>query len=174
MFVATGDYVAQETFAALQILREVMPELHTKCVYVSEISCFCFGAEHGHCLTLDTFEKTFGKGDVPIIFSYHGYVQDLQQLLFGHPHSRRFEFHGYSEHGSTTTPFDMLVRNGCSRYDLVLSALEKIEHRKPKLAHLCDTLIEKFRKKLQEHREYIEQNGDDMPEIKEFKFIPFH
>ena len=167
VFVATGDYVAQETFAALQILREIAPELHTRCIYVSEISCVCFGAEHSHCLTLEHFEQYFST-KAPIIYSYHGYRQDLEQLLFGHPHANRFEFHGYQANGTTTTPFDMFVRNKSSRYDLVISALQKVQKYKPELVAICEKFEQEFSELLVEHKRYIQEHGDDLPVVKNF------
>ena len=168
VFVGTGDYVSQEMFAVLQILREIAPQVRTRCVYVSEISCFCFWAEHGHCLSVQHFEEYFWK-TVPIIYSYHGYKQDLQQLLFWHPHARRFEFHCYQEHGTTTTPFDMFVRNKSSRYDLAISALRKLEIEKPELKPLCDKYEAEFAELLKEHKKYIHEHGDDLPVVKNFK-----
>jgi xylulose-5-phosphate/fructose-6-phosphate phosphoketolase len=104
------------------------------------------------------------------LFNFHGYAITVKKLLFGHPHAGRFTISGYSEEGSTTTPFDMQCRNGTSRFHLVIAAMEKAGLNNKKYARKAKELIKKYQKKLQENRKYVEKNGVDLAEVVHWKW----
>lgn len=170
IFAATGDTMTKETLAAIQLLKEKLPELHTRFISVSELTSFGIG-DHPTPTTInnDQFTSVFG-GAQPIIYSYHGYPDDIKQLVFNHPHAERFHIHGYQEKGTTTTPFDILVVNKASRYDLAIDALEVVTKQIPQLSKQAMNLISEFSKLLEKHKTYIAEHGEDMEEVTGFKF----
>ena len=170
IFTATGDYPTKEIMATIQILKEDLPELKTKFVSVSEITCFGIG-DHPTPVTMsdNQFHNVF-TGNVPIIYLYHGYPEDIKQLIFNHPDSDRFSVHGYKEKGTTTTPFDMLVQNDASRYQLAIEAIEKFAEKNPTHQEKSQLIIKKYQDILEKHHLYIKEHGEDIPEVNEFKF----
>jgi xylulose-5-phosphate/fructose-6-phosphate phosphoketolase len=170
VFAASGDYALQEVLIAMDILKTDLPELNTRLVYVSEISCFGIGDNHVRSrLNLEQFHTLFER-DVPILYSYHGYPEDIKMLVFNHPDAPRFHVYGYAEQGTTTTPFDMQVQNGTSRYHLVLEALRYCAKSNPSVQAKMYQLQEKYLDILKRHKEYIVLHGDDMPEVKDYQF----
>jgi xylulose-5-phosphate/fructose-6-phosphate phosphoketolase len=169
VFATSGDYMTFETLAAIKILQEVAPEINTRFVSVSELTAFGIGDNSNLCrIDKDQFEKIF-TADKPIIYTYHGYPEDIKQLIFNHPAAPRFQINGYVEKGTTTTPFDMLVQNNCSRYNLAIDAINLCEindplHRKTGRDHL-----NYFKALLFKHEIYIKQHGYDMPEVTDFQ-----
>ncbi|MFQ5493190.1 MAG: phosphoketolase [Candidatus Dojkabacteria bacterium] len=168
VFVATGDYPTQESLAAIKILKEIIPKLSTRFIAVSELTCFGIGDNHNTCrINLDEFEKIFTK-DKQIIYSYHGYPEDIQQLIFRHPAAPRFHIHGYTEKGTTTTPFDMQVQNEADRYHLAMQAVDfasdsnvEVKARAEEIKAYLSTILKK-------HKSYIQEHGNDIPEVREF------
>lgn len=170
VFTATGDTPTKEIIATIQILKKDLPELATRFVSISEITCFGIG-DHPTATTInDTqFTKIFGS-ETPIIYAYHGYPEDVKQLIFQHPESNRFHIHGYQEKGTTTTPFDMLVVNNCSRYQLAIEAIELTTKKKSSLKPKGQEAITKYKKLLELHQTYIKEHGEDIPEVSNFVF----
>lgn len=169
VFAASGDYALQEVLIAMDILKTDLPELNTRLVYVSEISCFGIGDNHVRSrINLEQFHVLFGH-DVPILYSYHGYPEDIKMLVFNHPDAPRFHVYGYIEQGTTTTPFDMQVQNGTSRYHLVLEALRYCAKSNQSVQAQMYQLQEKYLDILKRHKEYIVLHGDDMPEILHYR-----
>lgn len=170
VFAATGDYPTQEILATIQILKEDFPELNTRFVSVSEITCFGIG-DHPVAARIDStqFTSVFAK-KAPIIYFYHGYPEDIKQLIFNHPESHRFIVHGYQEKGTTTTPFDMLVQNNCSRYQLGIEAIELAMRNRTDLTTKGVKVVKKYVELLAKHHDYIIQQGQDIPEITDFSF----
>lgn len=170
VFTATGDYPTKEVMATIQILKEDLPELNTRFVSVSEITCFGIG-DHPIASKIQDhqFDEVFTL-NAPIIYSYHGYPEDIKQLIFNHPSSSRFDIQGYTERGTTTTPFDMLVRNNCSRFQLAISAIEKVIVNKPELKQKGNAVIQKYKQLLEKHKTYTIENGNDIPEVTNFVF----
>lgn len=171
VFAATGDYMIEEVVAAVDILRHEIPEFKTRFVCVSELTAQGLGTaerplDNGH---VDLFEQYFGKTQ-PIIYNFHGYAITIRKLLFGHPHADRFSIHGYNEEGSTTTPFDMQVRNGTSRFQMVIEALQRAGVNNAKYARKARALVKKYQKKLQEHKKYVLEHGADLPEVVHWKW----
>jgi xylulose-5-phosphate/fructose-6-phosphate phosphoketolase len=111
----------------------------------------------------DRFAELFGER-TEVVCAFHGYARALHQLLHGRPDADRFHVHGYSEQGSTTTPFDMVVLNECSRYHLVLNALRRARRLAPGAAALelyCEAMLAR-------HHDYIREHLQDMPEVRDW------
>ena len=113
----------------------------------------------------DEFERLF-TADRPVIFNFHGYPSAIHQLIYKRANPQRFHVRGYVEEGTTTTPFDMLVRNQTSRYHLVIEALRRASGVSSRAA----PIIERYERKLREHRRFIEENGVDPPEIRDWSW----
>lgn len=171
IFGCAGDYMLEEVMAAIEILRNEIPEFKSRMVYVSEMTAKGFGTVDRHLGggNVKEFEKYFGDKQ-PIIFNFHGYPITVKKLLFGHPHAERISIHGYNEEGSTTTPFDMQYRNGTSRFHLVIEAMEKAGVNNKLYARKAKALIKKYQKKLAMHKPYVIENGVDMPEVVHWKW----
>jgi len=164
VFVGVGDYMTKECLAAIDILRTEAPELKTRFVNIMEVTSIGMGS--GECKIPPHVEDHFTK-DKPVIINYHGYPTDVMTLLVERKDPERFRVHGYQEHGSTTTPFDMLVRNKTDRYTLAIESLEltkKVNKNKSK------KLINKYKKKLEDHSKYIRKHGVDPDDIRWWKW----
>lgn len=169
VMAATGDYMTLEVLAALKLLGEWAPEINTRFVSVTEISNFNLGdLENPGKVSNELFNHYFTP-DKPVIYAYHGYVEDIKALLYGNPASTRFKLHGYSERGTTTTPFDMLVLNKMSRYQLALEAAAAYLKTHPEFADKFTALQMNVKTILAKHDMYIMANGKDMPEVTDFK-----
>jgi xylulose-5-phosphate/fructose-6-phosphate phosphoketolase len=165
VFAAAGDALVQESLAAISILKKIAPELKLRFVNVSELTALGIGDER-HPLSLNDqdFYHYFTK-DKPIIFNFHGYPGVIKKLIYGHAAADRFNFHGYNEEGTTTTPFDMMVLNKTSRFHLAIEALELASKQNPAIAKKAKKLIAGLKSKLAEHGRYILKYGKDMDEI---------
>ena len=118
---------------------------------------------HPHGLPNDGFERIFGADD-EVVVAFHGYARALHQLLHGRRHPGRFHVRGFREQGTTTTPFDMTVLNGMSRYQLAALALERSRRRLPG----TEACLEHCAAMLDRHRHYVRENFEDMPEIRDW------
>ncbi len=167
IFAAAGDYLTKESLAAIQILNNIAPEIKIRFVNIVELSSFGIGSKTHMAGGL--YEKYFTKNK-PVIVNYHGYPNDIKQMLLYQNNPGRFSVHGYTEHGSTTTPFDMHVRNETSRYHLVTEALSLMAEMKVMNKEKSQTLIQEYQKKLKDHCVYIKKHGVDPIEISEWKW----
>jgi len=165
VFSAIGDYLTKETLAAIDIVKREAPELRVRFVNVMELTALGIG--DGKCRAPVDFDKYF-TSDKPVIFNYHGSPHTLKQFLFDYGKDERFSVHGYIENGSTTTPFDMQVRNETSRYHLAMEAFALMKNRDFLDNNKADDLIKKYKQKLDEHREYITKHGVDPEEIEKW------
>ncbi len=163
VFAAAGDYLTKESLAAIDIVKREAPEIKVRFVNVMEFSALGKSAN---------FMKYF-TADKPVIFNFHGYPQTLKQFLFDYEKNENFCVHGYIENGSTTTPFDMQVRNETSRYHLAIDAFAKMAERGFLETGKAENLIKKYQQKLEEHREYIKINGVDPEEIENWQWRSF-
>ena len=121
-------------------------------------------------LNVEGFDKYFTE-DKPVIFNFHGYPQTIKQILFDYyDANQRFEVNGYIESGSTTTPFDMLIRNGVDRYNLVIDAVSMLREEGNIEKSRADDIIKKYETKLEEHRKFIIENSVDPDEIENWIF----
>lgn len=173
VLASCGDYMTVEAMMAIKLCKEIVPEMKIRMVNVSEMSGICVGDFSNKYspkkLTVNEFNKYFTK-DKPVVFNYHGYTNDVEQLIFNFTDHARFSIHGYSEEGSTTTPFDMAVRNKVSRYHLAMDMIEKASVSNKKVAQKKAALITQINKIISDHHKYIIQNGDDPKEIKDQKW----
>ncbi|MBW7953748.1 MAG: phosphoketolase family protein [Candidatus Dojkabacteria bacterium] len=169
VFVATGDYMTQETLAAIKILKEIAPEMRTRFINISELTCFGIGDNRNLCrISLREFRELF-TADREIIYNYHGYPEDIKHLIYNHPDAHRFHIKGYVEKGTTTTPFDMVVQNGTDRYSLAIEAIEYASAVNNEILIKKGTLQKQLEDILEKHRHFIKEHGEDIPEVTEFK-----
>lgn len=162
---SAGDVPTIEMIAAAQLLREQVPDLKVQVVNVVDLFVLISKEDHPHGMNSDKFLHLFGE-ELPVIFAFHGYPRLIHELLHHRPNPERFHVHGYMEEGTTTTPFDMLILNGMSRYDLALAALERVDEKKVSTLLTAKNYLTA---KLKESREYLLQNGKDMPEITDWR-----
>jgi xylulose-5-phosphate/fructose-6-phosphate phosphoketolase len=160
VMAAAGNTPTLETLAATALLRRDAPDLRVRVVNVLDLLVLDSPRTHPHGMSDDAFAALFPPG-AEVVFAFHGYPSAVRQLLFSRPQPHRFHVFGYQEEGTTTTPFDMTVRNGISRYQLAIEALR----RAPRVASLASEVIDRYERALGEHRRFIEANGVDPPEI---------
>ena len=158
-----GDTPTLETLAAVSILRRELPELKLRVVNVVDLMKLQPHTEHPHGLTDEEYDGLFTK-DKPIIFAYHGYPTLVHELTYRR-HNRNLHVRGYKEEGTITTPFDMRVLNDIDRFDLVIDTVRRL----PQLGNRGAYLVQKMQDKLVEHRQYIRDNGIDLPEVRNWR-----
>ncbi len=164
VFASAGDYPTQETLAAMSIVRSELPAFRMRYVNISALSGGGLGNSE-HLVLRHEFADYFTE-DKPVRINFHGYPQTIKQILFDYGgDSSRFTVHGYEESGSTTTAFDMMVRNHVDRYHLAMEAFAIAEHARVISAQDAKRLKDVYESKLQEHRDYIIEHGDDPIEI---------
>jgi xylulose-5-phosphate/fructose-6-phosphate phosphoketolase len=163
---AAGDVPTLETLAAVDLLRSHLPDLKVRVVNVVDLMTLQPKEEHPHGLTDREFDGLFTT-DKPIIFAYHGYPWLIHRLTYRRINHKNLHVRGYKEEGTTTTPFDMAVRNDLDRFHLVADVIDRV----PKLGYKAAYLKQQMHDKLIEHRQYIERHGQDMPEILEWKWL---
>lgn len=170
VLAAAGDYMTLEAMAAIQLLKELVPELGTRFVSVSEVTCLGIGDERHPCTIGTTLFDQYFTPDKPIVFNFHGYPAAIQKLFLGHPASQRLCVRGYIDEGSTTTPFDMQLMNRTSRYHLAMDALTLAKKYNPKLAFDLDKVLSHIKARVSLHREYILATGEDPEEVVNWKW----
>ena len=164
VMASCGDTPTMESLAAVSILREHFPELKIRVVNVVDLMKLQSDKEHPHGLSDEDYDAIFTK-DKPIIFAFHGYPHLIHQLAYNR-HNNDLHVHGYNEEGTITTRFDMCVQNKIDRYHLVLAALKRL----PQLGNRGSSLNQLCKDKLVIHKQYIYEHGEDMPEIKNWKW----
>ncbi|MCC6290596.1 phosphoketolase family protein [Candidatus Nomurabacteria bacterium] len=166
---AAGEYLTKESLAAIDLIRREAPEIKTRFVNILEVSALGIGNEACR-VAPESFENYF-TSDKPVIFNFHGYPETLKQVLFNHQNVKdRFSVHGYVENGSTTTPFDLHLRNGTSRYDLVLEVFAKMREAGVLDSLKAERLIDLYRDKIRAHKKFIIENGVDPEEIENWQW----
>jgi xylulose-5-phosphate/fructose-6-phosphate phosphoketolase len=165
VMACAGDVPTLETLAAVSILRERFPALKIRVVNVVDLMTLQPASEHPHGLSDRDFDTIFTR-DKPIIFAYHGYPWLIHRLTYRRTNHDNLHVRGYKEEGTTTTPFDMAVRNNLDRFDLVADVVDRV----PSLGSQAAYTKQLIRDKLIEHEEYIHKHGEDMPEIREWKW----
>ncbi len=160
-----GDVPTLETLAAVDLLRRLVPDLKVRVVNVVDLMTLQPQEEHPHGLTDREFDTLFTQ-DKPILFAYHGYPWLIHRLTYRRTNHGNLHVRGYKEEGTTTTPFDMAVRNDLDRFHLVADVMDRV----PELGTLAAYAKQAIRDKLIEHREYITRHGRDLPEVREWKW----
>lgn len=167
VMACAGDVPTLETLAAVALLRQHFPELKVRVVNVVDLMKLQPEAEHPHGLSNKDFDTIFTT-DRPIIFAYHGYPWLIHRLTYRRTNHKNLHVRGYKEEGTTTTPFDMVVRNDLDRFHLLGDVVDRI----PQLSSRAAYTKQFIRDKLIEHKQYITRYGQDMPEISQWKW-PF-
>ena len=160
-----GDVPTLETLAAVDLLRSHIPELKVRVVNVVNLMKLQPPSEHPHGLSDREFDSLFTT-DKPIIFAFHGYPWLIHRLTYRRTNHKNLHVRGYKEEGTTTTPFDMVVLNDLDRFGLVADVIDRV----PKLAASAVYVKQQVRDKRIEHKEYIRKYGEDMPEIRDWKW----
>jgi xylulose-5-phosphate/fructose-6-phosphate phosphoketolase len=160
-----GDVPTLEILAAVSILRKEFPELRIRVVNVVDLMKLQPSTEHPHGLSDRDFDSLF-TADKPIIFAYHGYPWLIHRLTYRRTNHDNLHVRGYKEEGTITTPFDMAVLNDLDRFHLVQDVIDRL----PQLAGRGDYLKQEVRDKLVEHNQYIRDFGEDMPDVRNWKW----
>ena len=163
VMVCAGDVPTLETLAAVSILRDALPQLTIRVVNVVDLMKLQPISEHPHGLTDADFDTLFTK-DKPVIFAFHGYPWLIHRLTYKRTNHDNIHVRGYKEEGTITTPFDMTVLNDLDRFHLVQDVIDRL----PSLGSHASHLKQAMQDKLIEHRNYINENGIDMPEIRDW------
>jgi len=165
VMACAGDVPTLETLAAVDILRRHLPDLKIRVVNVVDLMTLQPQSEHPHGLADTEFDSLFTT-DTPIIFAFHGYPWLIHRLTYRRTNHHNLHVRGYKEEGTTTTPFDMVVLNDLDRFHLVMDVIERV----PKLESVGAHLLQQMRNKRIQHKRYITEHGEDMPEIQEWKW----
>jgi xylulose-5-phosphate/fructose-6-phosphate phosphoketolase len=163
VLACAGDVPTLETLAAVDLLRTHVPGLRMRVVNVVDLMTLQPEREHPHGLSDERFDAIFTT-DRPIIFAFHGYPWLIHRLTYRRTNHRNLHVRGYKEEGTTTTPFDMTVLNDLDRYRLATDVLSRVERMRDDPA--AARAVEHFGAKRTEHRDYVVRHGDDMPEVK--------
>jgi len=165
VMACAGDVPTLETLAAVDILRGYFPALKIRVINVVDLMTLQSSTEHPHGLTDPDFDGLFTT-DKPVIFAYHGYPWLIHRLTYKRTNHNSIHVRGYVEEGSTTTPFDMVVRNRLDRFHLAMDAIERIGTLGGAGVHAREAI----RDKLTEHDRYIRAHGLDMPEVRDWRW----
>ncbi|MCJ1314060.1 hypothetical protein MMC25_007740 [Agyrium rufum] len=158
VIVGIGAEIMFEVVCAAALLAKMAPKLRVRVVNVTDLMILESGGAHPHSLTDEGFEAIF-TADRPVHINYHGYPHDLRGLLFGRPNMSRVTIEGYAEEGSTTTPFDMMLRNRVSRYHVAEHAVRGGSLRNEKVRVMSNDLVSELREKIREVKEFIFANS---------------
>lgn len=165
VMACAGDTPTLETLAAVDILRQKFPELKVRVVNVVDLMTLQPETEHPHGISDREFDTLFTT-DKPIVFAYHGYPWLIHRLTYRRTNHQNLHVRGYKEEGTTTTPFDMVVKNDLDRFHLVQDVIDRV----PKLGYAAAYAKQELRDKLIEHHHYVTKYGIDMPEIRNWKW----
>lgn len=165
VMACAGDVPTMETLAAAAMLREALPHLRIRVVNIVDLMALQSPQHHPHGIADSEFNALFTT-DRPVIFAYHGYPYLIHRLVYKRTNHPNFHVRGFIEKGTTTTPFDMAVMNELDRYNLAIEALNRL----PLAAGIADPIIAYLQKKLQQHHDYVREHGEDMPEIRDWKW----
>ena len=165
VMACAGDVPTLETLAAVQLLREAVPELKVRVVNVLDLMRLQPPDQHPHGLPDDEFDALFTT-ERPVVFAFHGYPALIHRLAYRRSNHTNFHVHGYMEEGTTTTPFDMTVKNRLDRFHLAIDAIRRV----PRLAARAAHLRQAWESRLVEHGAWIREHGEDLPEIRDWNW----
>jgi xylulose-5-phosphate/fructose-6-phosphate phosphoketolase len=165
VMAAAGDVPTLEILAAISILERALPDLAIRMINVVDLMRLQPESEHPHGLADRDFDTLF-TADKPVIFAYHGYPWLIHRLTYRRTNHRNIHVRGYKEEGTITTPFDMAVLNDLDRFHLVLDVITRV----PGLAGRAQALQQEMHETLARHRAYIREHGQDMPEIRDWRW----
>ncbi|MFO0899429.1 MAG: phosphoketolase family protein [Pirellulales bacterium] len=165
VMAAAGDVPTLEILAAIKLLRSHLPDLKIRMVNVVDLMRLQPASEHPHGLSDTDFDSLFTR-DKPVIFAYHGYPWLIHRLTYRRTNHENLHVRGYKEEGTITTPFDMPVLNQMDRFHLAMDAVDRL----PQLGGRGAYLKQHCREKLIEHKLYIKSHGQDLPEIREWRW----
>ncbi|GAA3988042.1 phosphoketolase family protein [Allokutzneria multivorans] len=161
VLACAGGVPTVETLAAAWLLRSQAPGMRVRVVNVVDLLALSTPDRHPHGMSAEDFTACFGE-DVPVVFAFHGYPSAVHEVLHGRPDPSRFHVHGYLEEGTTTTPFDLLVSNKMSRYDLAADAVRRTRG--------DDGVAQELLSRRDALKEYAYREGEDSPEITEWEW----
>ncbi|KAB2654685.1 phosphoketolase family protein [Brucella tritici] len=165
VMACAGDVPTMETLAAVDLLRQSLPHLRIRVVNVVDLMVLQSQQHHPHGIADDQFDRIFTTNR-PVIFAYHGYPYLIHRLVYKRTNHPNFHVHGFTEQGTTTTPFDMTVLNELDRFHLAIGAIKRLPLSNAAVA----PLIARFEEKLALHKNYVREHGEDMPEIRDWKW----
>jgi xylulose-5-phosphate/fructose-6-phosphate phosphoketolase len=165
VMACAGDVPTLETLAAVDLLRQHFPDIKIRVVNVVDLMTLQTPGEHPHGISDRDFDSMFTI-DRPVIFAYHGYPTLIHRLTYRRKNHGNFHVHGYKEEGTITTPFDMTVLNELDRFHLAGDAVDRV----PRLQQINAHVQQHLRRKLFEHKQYIYERGDDLPEIRDWRW----
>ena len=165
VMACAGDIPTMETLAAVELLLRHFKDLKIRVVNVVDLMTLQPETEHPHGLSGKEFDSLFTT-DKPVIFAFHGYPWLIHRLTYRRTNHKNFHVRGYKEEGTTTTPFDMVVLNDLDRFHLVMDVIDRVS----KLAGVGAHVKQVMRNKLLDHKHHIYKYGDDMPEIRDWKW----
>ncbi len=165
VMACAGDVPTMEVLAAVSLLRQSLPHLRIRVVNVVDLMVLQSPQHHPHGIADDEFDRTFTTNR-PVIFAYHGYPYLIHRLVYKRTNHSNFHVHGFIEQGTTTTPFDMTVLNELDRFHLAMAAVRRL----PIGNDVAGPLIATFEEKLVLHKRYVREHGEDMPEIRDWKW----
>jgi len=165
VMACAGDVPTLETLAAVDLIRQHLPKLKVRVINVVDLMTIQSQSEHPHGLSDQDFDALFTKAK-PILFAYHGYPWLIHRLTYRRTNHDNLHVRGYKEEGTTTTPFDMTVMNQMDRFHLLADVVDRV----PGLASSAAYVKQAVRDKLIEHKQYICKHGQDMPEIRDWKW----
>ena len=165
VLACAGDVPTLEVLACVDFLREHVPDLRMRVVNVVDLMTLQSPADHPHGLSDAEFDSLF-TSRAPVVFAFHGYPTLIHRLTYRRTNHAQLHVHGYREEGTTTTPFDMTVRNKLDRFHLASAVIDYVPRVQERAAHVKQLI----RDRLAEHRAYIERHGEDMPEIRDWRW----
>ena len=165
VMACAGDVPTLETLAAVTLLRDYVPDIRIRVVNVVDLMVLQPPSEHPHGLEDQAFDEMFTI-DKPVIFAFHGYPALIHKLAYRRRNHDNMHVHGYREEGTTTTPFDMVVLNNLDRYRLALDAILRV----PRLSGQASSATARCQATLQRHKLYISKHGEDMPEVRDWRW----
>ncbi|MEJ5902386.1 phosphoketolase family protein [Ochrobactrum teleogrylli] len=160
VMACAGDVPTMETLAAVDLLRQSLPHLRIRVVNIVDLMALQSPQHHPHGISDEAFDRIFTTNR-PVIFAYHGYPYLIHRLVYKRTNHPNFHVRGFIEQGTTTTPFDMTVRNELDRFHLAMEAINRL----PLGSESAEPLIASFKEKLVRHATYVRETGEDLPEI---------